>query len=110
MPPISVKNDLTIYPDCCTVLKSLKNLSYEKIIEKLMQFRGLGRWTSEMVIVTSIGLDNVNPAGDLGARKAISHFYNNDKLMSENEVRTLTSRWGKYKGIITYYCIAEALN
>lgn len=91
-------------------LESLKNLSHRDIVERLMQFRGLGRWTSEMVIVTSIGLNNVNPAGDLGARKAISHFYNNDKLMSENEVRTLTSRWGKYKGIITYYCIAEALH
>ncbi len=90
--------------------ESLKNLPHEEIIEKLTQFRGLGRWTSEMVIVTSITLDNVNPAGDLGARKAISHFYNNDKLMSENEVRTLTNRWGKYKGIITYYCIAEALH
>jgi len=87
--------------------ESLRKCSHQEIINRLTQFRGLGRWTSEMVIVTSISLDDMNPAGDLGARKAISHFYNNDKLMSEEEVRALTDKWGKYKGIITYYCIAE---
>ena len=90
--------------------KSLRKYSYAEIIDKLTQFRGIGRWTAEMVIVLSISLDNMNPAGDLGARKAISHFYNNDELMSEDEVRTLTDRWGRYKGIITYYCIAEVLH
>jgi 3-methyladenine DNA glycosylase/8-oxoguanine DNA glycosylase len=51
----------------------------------------------------------LSPAGDLGARKAISHFFNSDKLMSEDKVRKLTDKWGKYKGIITYYCITEML-
>ena len=87
--------------------ENLKGYDYEEIVEKLTSFRGMGRWTAESVIVTSIGLDNVNPAGDLGARKAISHFYNDDKLMSEAEVREFTEPWGKYKGCITYYLIAE---
>lgn len=87
--------------------ESLKGYDYEEIVEKLTSFRGMGRWTAESVIVTSIGLENVNPAGDLGARKAISHFYNDDKLMSEAEVREFTEPWGKYKGCITYYLIAE---
>ncbi len=91
------------------VPESLRKRSHQEIIERLTQFRGMGRWTAEMVIVTSIGLDGMNPAGDLGARKAISHFFNSDKLMSEDEVRKLTDKWGKYKGIITYYCIAEML-
>ena len=89
--------------------ESLRKLSHQEIIERLTQFRGMGRWTAEMVIVTSIDLDGMNPAGDLGARKAISHFFNSDKLMTEDEVRKLTDKWGKYKGIITYYCIAEML-
>lgn len=90
--------------------ESLRKCSHQEKVDRLTQFRGLGRWTAEMVIVTSIRLDYMNPAGDLGARKAISHFYNNDKLMSEEEVRVLTDRWGKYKGMITYYCIAEVLH
>lgn len=90
--------------------ESLRKCSHQEIINELTKFKGIGRWTAEMVIVTSISIDNMNPAGDLGARKAISHFYNNDKLMSEEEARVLTDKWGKYKGIITYYLIADALH
>ena len=88
----------------------LKKLNHNQVTEKLMQFKGLGRWTAEVVIVTSIGLEGVSPAGDLGVRKAISHFYSNDNLMSEDEVRKLTDKWGKYNGIISYYLLAEMLH
>ncbi|MDY7018964.1 MAG: hypothetical protein SU899_02650 [Chloroflexota bacterium] len=87
----------------------LKYREHGAIIEKITQFRGMGRWTAEMVIVTSINVGNMSPAGDLGARKTISHFYNQDKLMSEEEVRGFIKKWGEYKGIITYYLIAEYL-
>lgn len=90
--------------------ESMKMCDYEQIVEKLTSFRGMGRWTAESVIVTSIDVENVNPSGDLGARKAISHFYNNDKLMSEEEVRKFTEKWGRYKGISTYYLIAEYIH
>lgn len=82
----------------------------EKIIETLTRIRGFGRWTAEMIIVTAINFDHINPSGDLGARKAVSHYYNNDKLMSEDEVRKFTKRWGKYQGIITYYLVAALLH
>jgi len=87
--------------------ESLKKCDYVQIVDKITSFRGMGRWTAESVIVTSIDVENVNPSGDLGARKAISHFYNDDKLMSEAEVRRFTENWGRYKGIITYYLMAE---
>ena len=90
--------------------ESLKTCEHEEIIEKLTRIRGLGRWSAEMTIVTSIGVDNMSPAGDLGARKAVSHFYNQDKLMSEDEVRELFDEWGVYKGIITYYLIADYMH
>jgi len=90
--------------------ESLKNCEYEEIIEKLTKIRGLGRWTAEMTIVTSIDVENMSPAGDLGARKAISHFYNQGKLMSEEEARNFTEKWGIHRGIITYYLIAECLH
>ena len=90
--------------------ESLKTCEHEEIIERLIRIRGLGRWSAEITIVTSIGVDNMSPAGDLGARKAVSHFYNQDKLMSEDEVRMLFDKWGVYKGIITYYLIADYMN
>ena len=90
--------------------ESLKNCEHEEIIEKLTQIRGLGQWTAEMTIVTAINVENMSPAGDLGDRKAISRFYNHDELMSGEETRKYTEKWGVHKGIVTYYLIAEYLH
>lgn len=90
--------------------EDLRNFPAEEIIETLTQLRGFGRWTAEMIIVTAINFDHINPSGDLGARKAVSRYYNSGKLMSEDEVRKFTQRWGKYQGIITYYLVAALLH
>lgn len=89
--------------------ENLKELSSEEIIEMLTRFKGIGRWTAELVIVTSTGKEAL-PADDLGARRAVSKFYFGKKLISGNELREFTKKWGKFKGIITYYLIcAERL-
>ena len=36
--------------------------------------------------------------------------YNQGKLMSEEETRKYTEKWGVHKGIVTYYLIAECLH
>ena len=90
--------------------ESLKGCGYEEIVERLTRFRGLGRWSAEMTIVTALGVKGVNPAGDLGTRKAISHFFFGGHLASEAEIREFTARWGDYKGMIAYYLIADGLH
>lgn len=85
-------------------LEKWKELSSQEIIEKLMNFKGVGRWTAELTVVTSTG-KNVLPADDLGARRAVSKFYFKGKLISGEELRKFSNRWGKFRGIITYYLI-----
>lgn len=88
--------------------ESLKELPSDEIIEILMDFKGIGRWTAELVVVTSTGKDAL-PADDLGARRAVSNFYFNGNLISANELRKFTKRWGKFRSIITYYLICAEL-
>jgi len=90
-------------------LEKWKGLPSERIIEKLMNFKGVGRWTAELTVVTSTGKD-VLPADDLGARRAVSKFYLKGKLMSGEKLREFSKIWDKFRGIITYYLIcAERL-
>jgi len=42
---------------------------------------------------------------DLGARKAVSHFYFGGRPQSGDTVRKFAERWGKFKGWIIYYLI-----
>ncbi|MEW6529177.1 MAG: hypothetical protein AB1391_04770 [Candidatus Micrarchaeota archaeon] len=81
-------------------------LSVPKAIEKLTQIKGVGRWTAELVIVTCTDHKEVLPAGDLGVRRAISNFYSRN-LMTEEEIRVFTEKWGEFKALISYYLICN---
>jgi len=86
-------------------LGKIKRLNNERAIEELMKFKGIGRWTAELILITTLGRMDLCVPDDLGARKAVSHFYFDGKLQSSDTVRRFTERWGKFKGWIIYYLI-----
>jgi DNA-3-methyladenine glycosylase II len=85
--------------------EGLKKLSNEEVIEELKEFRGLGKWSAELVLCTGLKRKDVIPADDLGVRRTISKFYFNDKNISGDEVRKLTEKWGALKRDIIFYLI-----
>jgi len=86
-------------------LKKIREMNNEEAIEELMKFKGIGRWTAELILITTLGRMDLSVPDDLGARKAVSHFYFNGKLQSGDTVRKFTERWGKFRGWIIYYLI-----
>lgn len=89
-------------------LEELKNKKAEEIIEKLMEIRGIGKWTAEMATIRFFGTESVNPAGDLGIRREISKFLGKDERLAEQEIRDYASEWGDYKGLIAYYILSDS--
>jgi len=77
----------------------------EEAIEELMKFKGIGRWTAELILITTLGRMDLCVPDDLGARKAVSYFYFDGKLKSGEAVRKFTERWGEFKGWVIYYLI-----
>jgi DNA-3-methyladenine glycosylase II len=47
----------------------------EAIIEWLIEVRGIGRWTVEMMLMFHLGRPDVLLVGDLGVRKGIAATY-----------------------------------
>jgi len=88
-------------------VEKLRDRKPDEIIETLRQFRGIGRWTAELVMVASMGL-NILPADDLGVRKAISHFYFNDELQTPEVIRKFTEeKFGEHmRDVIVYLLMA----
>jgi DNA-3-methyladenine glycosylase II len=85
--------------------EGLKKLSNEEVIEELKTFRGLGKWSAELVLCTGLKRKDVIPADDLGVRRTISKFYFDGKNILGDEVRKLTEKWGPFKRDITFYLI-----
>lgn len=86
-------------------LETLAQKSDEEIAEKLIALRGIGRWTVDWFLARHLGRGHAFPAGDLGVRKAVQHFYFNGKEKSEDELRKFSQRWGEFANLATHYLL-----
>lgn len=73
------------------VLSRLSNLSDEEVIVELTKIKGIGRWTAEMFLMSSLGREDIFSFGDLGLRRAIEHLYGKRKQ------EPIVARWSPYR-------------
>jgi len=73
-------------------IKSLDNLSDEEIISELIKVKGIGRWTTDMFLMFSLGRADILPNDDLGINKALKN------LKIKN-----TDRWKPYRTVASWY-------
>lgn len=86
-------------------LEELYGLSPKEIMARLTAFKGLGRWSAELVMAAAMGL-NVIPADDLGVRKAFSHYFFGGKLQSGETIRRFAEeRFGSFLRDVTVYLL-----
>jgi DNA-3-methyladenine glycosylase II len=79
-------------------LATLAGLEDEEVVERLVAFPGIGRWTAEWLLARTLGRPRV-VAGDLGVRKAVGAAYLDGRMPSEAEVRAVTAHWGPAAGV-----------
>jgi DNA-3-methyladenine glycosylase II len=79
-------------------LDELRALADEQVVERLVAYPGIGRWTAEWLLARTLGRPRV-VAGDLGVRKAVGAAYLGGRMPSEAEVRAATAHWGAAAGV-----------
>lgn len=79
------------------------NLSDEIIINKLIQIRGIGTWTAEMILIFTLMRPDVFPMGDIGAIRALEKIYNDGDRMSKKEIEKVVITWKPWRTIATWY-------
>jgi DNA-3-methyladenine glycosylase II len=87
-------------------LTALRSLPDDQVIEVLAAQRGLGRWSADWFLARALGRPNAWPAGDLGLRKAVSHFYGEGGMLEEAEVRELGERFGPWRNLTAHVLLA----
>jgi DNA-3-methyladenine glycosylase II len=85
----------------------LQDEENEPLIARLMQSRGIGRWTAEWALMLYFGRRDVFPAGDLVLRGFVVKYYNDGSPMTEHEIRALASRrWNEWASYAAIYLVA----
>jgi len=85
--------------------KKLQQRSNEEIIELLTQIKGVGKWTVEMLLMFSLGREDVFAVDDLGIQQAMTKCYNLDpsnKKELKVSMLAIAEAWSPYK---TYACL-----
>lgn len=82
----------------------LYEMGNEEVINFLTQIKGVGRWTVEMVLMFTLGREDVFATDDLGIQQAISKLYKidtTDKKRLKEKMLQISKKWSPYR---TYAC------
>ena len=82
--------------------RTVRALSDEEVIERVVQVRGVGRWTGEMLLL-NLGRPDVLPATDLGIRRGFARLRGLDELPEAEEILAYGERWRPWRSIAALY-------
>jgi DNA-3-methyladenine glycosylase II len=84
--------------------RKLMKMTDEEVISFLTPIKGVGRWTVEMLLMFTLGREDVFAVDDLGIQQAMCSIYKIDatdkKAMKEKMMR-ISAKWSPYR---TYAC------
>jgi methylated-DNA-[protein]-cysteine S-methyltransferase len=84
-------------------LRALRALSDDEIIDRLVEVRGIGRWTVEMLLIFRLGRPDVLPVGDYGVRTGFRHTYSRPTLPTPREVAARGEAWRPFRTAAAWY-------
>jgi DNA-3-methyladenine glycosylase II len=70
-----IRNIATAFVKGDLEIPAIKEMDDEAVIEKLTQIKGIGRWSAEMILISTLNRPDVFSIGDLGLRHAIERLY-----------------------------------
>lgn len=85
--------------------RRLKKMSNEAIIELLTQIKGVGQWTVEMLLMFTLGREDVFAVDDYGIQVAMKKLYGLDdsnKKELKAQMLQIAQKWSPYR---TYACL-----
>jgi DNA-3-methyladenine glycosylase II len=83
--------------------KKLSKMSDEEVIEYLIPIKGVGRWTVEMLLIFTLGREDVFAIDDLGVQNGmIRHFAmkNENKNKFREDMLRKSQKWSPYRSFV----------
>jgi DNA-3-methyladenine glycosylase II len=78
--------------------------------QRLLELRGVGRWTAEYVLLRGLGRLHVFPGDDVGAQKRLGRWLGRSRPMDYAAVHRALSRWGPYAGMVYFHLLLDGLS
>ncbi len=73
------------------------------LIERLVQLRGIGRWTVEMFLIFTLGRMDILPVGDFGVREGYKVLKSLSEQPTPKVLDQIGQAWAPYRSVATWY-------
>jgi len=86
------------------VLDRIGRLSDEEVVSHLTVVRGVGPWTAQMFLISTLSRLDVWPTGDYGVRAGFARAWSLDEVPAPKELEELGERYRPYRSLVAWYC------
>jgi len=85
-------------------LHDVEALSDDDLVARLVQVRGIGRWTAEMFLIFQLRRLDVWPVDDYGVRKGWAMVHRLDEPLTPRAMQAEGERFRPYRSLAAWYC------
>lgn len=85
-------------------LEMMGSMDDDDVIDMLVQVRGIGVWTAQMVLLFDLRRIDVWPTGDLGVRTGFANAFALPELPTPAELRDLGEPFAPYRSVLAWWC------
>jgi DNA-3-methyladenine glycosylase II len=82
---------------------ALAKMSDEEIVERLIQVRGIGRWTVEMLLLFDLARPDVWPIHDYGVRKGFAKTFGKRKVPTPKQLLEHGKKFAPHRSVAAWY-------
>jgi len=76
---------------------------------RLLELRGVGRWTLEYVLLRGLGRLDVIPGDDVGAQNKLAAWLGRRRPLDYDDVHQLAERYYPYAGLVYFHLLLDGL-
>lgn len=84
----------------------LHKMSNDEVLELLTQIKGVGKWTVEMILMFTLGREDVFALDDLGLQQSVIKLYKlkeTDKKLLRKKIEKIALKWSPYRTYASRY-------
>ncbi len=78
-------------------------------IQRLLRLRGIGRWSAEYVLLRALGRLDIFPGDDVGARKALARWLEENSSLDYAQVAHRLRSWQPYADMVYFLLLMRRL-
>lgn len=97
-----MKNAAAFFIENEEFVENINSYSNEEIINKMIEIKGVGVWTVEMLLLFTLKRQDVISYNDLAIRRSMEKIYNIEKL-SKKQFNEIVKNYEPYQSIASLY-------